>query len=183
MLGWLVVAMPAHAFYDPSLGRWLNRDPVGEKSDRNLYRYVLNDSVSRLDAYGLQVAQFGAPVQFPVPPAPTPVNIPPPCAPYPDCIRPPQGDPWTKEDVDELANRYSRNAAICYVIAHMGAASSQKHIPSPPAARQFNMMGAAVFGGGFLGSVAGYGCCKLARPFLPERQQSYPPLPEVLTTK
>jgi len=27
-----VLALPAHAFYDPSLARWINRDPIGELS-------------------------------------------------------------------------------------------------------------------------------------------------------
>jgi RHS repeat-associated protein len=31
----LSAAQIASAFYDPSLGRWLNRDPIGEKGGHN----------------------------------------------------------------------------------------------------------------------------------------------------
>ena len=68
MLGWLVVAMPANAFHDPSLGRWLNRDPIGEsgfeKLRKNiptimgdgisLYLFCHNDPKNRIDAFGLE---------------------------------------------------------------------------------------------------------------------------------
>jgi uncharacterized protein RhaS with RHS repeats len=54
MLGWLVVAMPAHAFYDPSLGRWLNRDPLEEEDGANLYQFVHNAPVSSMDQDGRQ---------------------------------------------------------------------------------------------------------------------------------
>jgi RHS repeat-associated protein len=41
--------------YDPVVGRWLSRDPLGEQSDRasNLYPYVDGDPVSRIDPWGL----------------------------------------------------------------------------------------------------------------------------------
>jgi RHS repeat-associated protein len=40
-------------FYDPTPGRWLNRDPIGELDGVNLYRFVGNNPVSRVDPYGL----------------------------------------------------------------------------------------------------------------------------------
>jgi hypothetical protein len=78
MLGWLVVAMPANGFYDPSLGRWINRDPIGDVASlvhvipfiepagsednhawelqiaevSNLSLFVLNDPVNWLDLNG-----------------------------------------------------------------------------------------------------------------------------------
>jgi RHS repeat-associated protein len=39
-------------FYNPALGRWLNRDPIGELGGPNLYAYVGNDPVDRFDALG-----------------------------------------------------------------------------------------------------------------------------------
>jgi RHS repeat-associated protein len=42
-------------FYNPSLGRWLNRDPMEEPGGRNLYEYVHNDPIGGLDFAGLWV--------------------------------------------------------------------------------------------------------------------------------
>jgi len=41
--------------YDPDLGRWLNRDPVGEKGGLNLYGYVENGPINGVDRLGLYV--------------------------------------------------------------------------------------------------------------------------------
>jgi RHS repeat-associated protein len=40
-------------FYEPSLQRWLNKDPLGESSGVNLYRYVGNTPLFFIDEYGL----------------------------------------------------------------------------------------------------------------------------------
>ena len=40
--------------YSPTLGRWLNRDPIREKGGTNLYCYVFNNPVNRVDRSGLQ---------------------------------------------------------------------------------------------------------------------------------
>jgi RHS repeat-associated protein len=40
--------------YQPQQGRWMSADPIGfNGGDRNLYRYVGNDSINRLDPSGL----------------------------------------------------------------------------------------------------------------------------------
>jgi RHS repeat-associated protein len=40
--------------YEPNLQRWLNRDPIGELGGLNLYRFVRNNPLKHLDAFGLQ---------------------------------------------------------------------------------------------------------------------------------
>lgn len=42
-----------YRLYDPDLGRWISRDPVGERGGPNLYEYVLNDSINLVDLFGL----------------------------------------------------------------------------------------------------------------------------------
>ena len=41
-------------YYDPSWGRWLNRDPIGEDGGLNLYGFCGNDGVNQVDALGLR---------------------------------------------------------------------------------------------------------------------------------
>jgi RHS repeat-associated protein len=40
-------------FYSPMLGRWFNRDPLGEFADVNLYSFVRNSPMNRRDPFGL----------------------------------------------------------------------------------------------------------------------------------
>jgi len=42
-----------YRYYDPNTGRWLSRDPIGEEGGRNLYAFVYNDPVNRIDMFGL----------------------------------------------------------------------------------------------------------------------------------
>jgi len=42
-----------YRYYNPSTGRWLNRDPIGENGGNNLLAFVRNDGVNRLDILGL----------------------------------------------------------------------------------------------------------------------------------
>ena len=44
-----------HRYYDPRLGRWLSRDPIGETGGFNLYAYCGNDPVNRHDPLGLMM--------------------------------------------------------------------------------------------------------------------------------
>ena len=42
-----------YRFYSASLGRWINRDPIGESGGENLYAFVGNQPSDVLDLYGL----------------------------------------------------------------------------------------------------------------------------------
>jgi hypothetical protein len=57
-LWWVEVAQDGTArfrAYDPVMGRWLSRDPIGERGGLNLYGYVGNGPVSNVDLMGLKV--------------------------------------------------------------------------------------------------------------------------------
>jgi hypothetical protein len=43
----------ASAFYDPTLGRWINRDPIGEQGGPNLHGFVGNNPILKVDPFGL----------------------------------------------------------------------------------------------------------------------------------
>ena len=42
----------AFRYYDPLSGRWLSRDPIGERGGINLYTFVQNNGVARFDYLG-----------------------------------------------------------------------------------------------------------------------------------
>ena len=52
-IAWLVWAQSAFCFYDASTGRWLSRDPIGERGGFNLPATVHNDMVGMIDPAGL----------------------------------------------------------------------------------------------------------------------------------
>src|SRR6266705_2837487 len=52
VLGWLAMPVSLWAFYNPSTGRWLSRDPMGERGGIALYAFVANRPISIVDPYG-----------------------------------------------------------------------------------------------------------------------------------
>jgi RHS repeat-associated protein len=42
-----------YRYYNPSTGRWLSRDPIGERGGKNLYAFVLNRPTYYIDRFGL----------------------------------------------------------------------------------------------------------------------------------
>jgi uncharacterized protein RhaS with RHS repeats len=50
-------------FYAPRIGRFLQTDPAGTKDDLNLYAYVGNNPVNRVDPTGLAKVAVGDAIQ------------------------------------------------------------------------------------------------------------------------
>ena len=48
----LVASYPAFAFFDPTIGCWISRDPIGERGGLNLNAFLRNDGVNFFDADG-----------------------------------------------------------------------------------------------------------------------------------
>ena len=53
-----------HRTYDPALGRWLSRDPIGERGGMNLYGFVGNNGVNRWDLLGFSEGTKEVPFLF-----------------------------------------------------------------------------------------------------------------------
>ncbi|MEW6249581.1 MAG: RHS repeat-associated core domain-containing protein [Planctomycetota bacterium] len=51
-----------YRWYSPGLGRWISRDPLAERGDRHLYRFVRNRSNGVVDPFGLKSGVYDAPV-------------------------------------------------------------------------------------------------------------------------
>src|SRR5690348_8467143 len=49
---WLFACHNAFAFYNPSTGRWLSRDPIDENGGVSLYGFVGNDPANTIDSLG-----------------------------------------------------------------------------------------------------------------------------------
>jgi uncharacterized protein RhaS with RHS repeats len=67
ILGILSLQFSAQAFYNPTTGRWLNRDPIAEEGGVNLYGFVGNDPANTVDPLGEDFIAVGG---LPVPTAP-----------------------------------------------------------------------------------------------------------------
>jgi len=52
LLLWLAAAPLAQAFYNPTTGRWLSRDPLGERATQHLYGFVENSPITQFDVDG-----------------------------------------------------------------------------------------------------------------------------------
>lgn len=50
-----IATLSAHAFFDPSAGRWASRDPIEEHGGQNLYGFGKNDPINSIDKLGLIV--------------------------------------------------------------------------------------------------------------------------------
>lgn len=48
-----------YRYYSPQLGRWLSRDPIGDRGGNNLYLTVDNDLINKIDVLGLYVDTTG----------------------------------------------------------------------------------------------------------------------------
>ena len=48
-----------YRFYSPGLGRWINRDPIGERGGINVYAHVFNDPIRLLDPDGRDAIGIG----------------------------------------------------------------------------------------------------------------------------
>jgi hypothetical protein len=59
LLAWLLTSISS-AHYDPTLGRWFNRDPIAEDGGVNLYGFVGNDGVGKWDILGLDFIAVGS---------------------------------------------------------------------------------------------------------------------------
>src|ERR1051326_3679396 len=51
----LFCSSAAWGFYDPTLQRWINRDPLYERGDENLYRFSANAPTWLIDSDGRQI--------------------------------------------------------------------------------------------------------------------------------
>ena len=55
--GWVgggdtVILLYGYRYYSSQIGRWLSRDPIGEKGGNNLYAFAMNNTLSFVDAKG-----------------------------------------------------------------------------------------------------------------------------------
>ena len=50
---WDQVQLPGYRYYNPTLGRWVNRDRLAERGGLHLFGFVRNDPIRRVDRFGL----------------------------------------------------------------------------------------------------------------------------------
>ncbi len=69
--------------YSPELGRWVSRDPIGERGGENLWVWLLNSPLNFLDAIG----NYAGPAPGPEPPSEAPLPDPGPPEFTSECIQ------------------------------------------------------------------------------------------------
>jgi uncharacterized protein RhaS with RHS repeats len=63
-------------YYNPSTGRWLSRDPIGEKGGLNLYAFVANQPTISVDKLGLdRIGPGYGTLPVPIPNCCKPINL------------------------------------------------------------------------------------------------------------
>lgn len=55
----ITFAFTVEAMYDPTQGRFFNRDPIEEEGGENLYRFVDNNPIDNIDFAGLKTVKIG----------------------------------------------------------------------------------------------------------------------------
>jgi hypothetical protein len=50
----MCVSFYGYRWYDPVTGRWPSRDPIGERGGINLYGFVRNNGINKIDVLGLR---------------------------------------------------------------------------------------------------------------------------------
>ena len=53
------MVISGYRYYSPELGRWINRDPIGEQGGQNIYAFVLNNPITLWDVLGRWVHPDG----------------------------------------------------------------------------------------------------------------------------
>ena len=92
-------------YYDPMTGRFLSEDPIGTSGALDLYLYVSNNPVNRVDAFGLKESK-------PRPPEPNPNAAYYICRKKEKpaiCERNPATDPWIKQCQEEHERQHIRD--------------------------------------------------------------------------
>ncbi len=79
----------AMRYYSTDLGRWISRDPIGIKGGLNVYGFVHNNGIGKIDVIGLQSKT--PPLIPPTPPKDDPWPLPPYIPPEPS---PAPGEDW-----------------------------------------------------------------------------------------
>ena len=54
-----------YRYYSPELGRWISRDPIGERGGLSLYGFARNAPINGYDSHGKALVVFGAWRDFP----------------------------------------------------------------------------------------------------------------------
>ena len=114
-----------YRWYIPELQRWGNRDPIGERGGLNLYGIVANRTINKVDALGLDDADYGpwawnAPKKDPKPPEKCKYKV---------CF-----GPMSKEEADGWTRYYASNedAGEACISGAVGAGCMRLGVPSVP---------------------------------------------------